>query len=167
LLKQWTDPSFVLVPEEAKFPDLDAYVAEHYPNGRPYHLGGPWDGKAELKLEEGLTGNRVLHGSGWGFGVDAERKVEAMEFRGDAIEKLFGAGDMSAEEFATSFAKAYRVPLKPTAEVADPDIAVLTGNILKTGWSFVNRDAGWAVAISDAKVLQIQSITPASRQAFD
>ncbi len=34
--------SYLLVPESEAFPDLDAYVAERYPDGRPYALGGPY-----------------------------------------------------------------------------------------------------------------------------
>jgi hypothetical protein len=99
--------------------------------------------------------------------ADGERRVEAIEFTARALDRLFGAGDMSAEEFAASFASAYGVPLEPTAQVVDPEIAALTGNFLKAGWACVNREAGWAVKLSEHKVLEIMSINPASRHSFD
>lgn len=119
------------------------------------------------EVEKALLWPHVFRGDGWGLKVGREGKLDAIELSAAAIGKLFGAGDMSAEEFAASFASAYGVPLEPTAEVVDPDIAMFTGEFLKTGWAFVDRDAGWAVNISDAKVLEIRAITQASKQSFD
>jgi hypothetical protein len=151
-----------LLPEAQRFPDLDAYIAERYPEGRPYHLGGPWDGKAELKLEGGR-----LAGEGWNLFVDDRRTVERIELWPQALSKLFGAGDMTAEEFAASFASAYGVPLEPTARVMGTDMAAITGDLLDTGWAYLDREAGWAVKLSEHKVLELRAVTPASKQSFD
>lgn len=145
-----------------RFPKMKEYLARLYPEGQPFSMGGPWNGEEPL--------NRIggeLRAADWTLQTDERGNVSQIRLASGAIEKLFGAGDMSAEEFAASFASAYGVPLEPTAEVVDPDIAVFTGNFLKTGWAFVNRDAGWAVNISDAKVLEIRAITQASKQSFD
>jgi hypothetical protein len=142
--------------------DLEEYVARRYPDGRPFHLGEPWDGEAPLELD-----GRILPGEGWRLFVDDERRVTTIELRSEALARLFGAGDMSAEEFAASFARAYGVPLEPTARVMGADMIAITGRLLDTGWVCMNRDAGWVVKLSDHKVLEIDTITPKSQQSFD
>jgi hypothetical protein len=148
--------------ESDRFPAMEEYLAQKYPEGPPYEMGGPWTGEEPLKL----SGNE-LRTRNWTLQADESGNVVQFRLASGAIAELFGAEDMGAEEFAASFASAYDVPLDPTAEVVDPDIAVFTGNFLKTGWAYVNRDAGWAVNISDAKVLEVRAITPASKQSFD
>ena len=47
------------------------------------------------------------------------------------------------------------------------EMAALTGDFLDTGWAYVNREAGWAVKLSEHKVLTIRTITPKGQQSFD
>jgi hypothetical protein len=125
--------------------------------GHGFEVGGKAD-----KLDD-----TRLAGEGWNLFLDGEQRVNRIELWPEALAKLFGTGDTTVDEFAASFASAYGVPLESTARVMGAEMAVITGNFLDTGWAFVNRDAGWAVKISEHRVLEIRAITPSAKQSFD
>ncbi len=163
-LERWGDPNELLVPESEAFPDLDAYIAEHYPDGRPYELGGPWDGKSELALESGET----LRGLGWAFSCDDARRVTQIRLETSAVNKLFNAGDMTGEEFAQVFVDAYGiVEMAFYANDVDPIVAQFTRSFFTTGWAYVDRENGWAVTISENKQLTVKKVTAAADTKFD
>lgn len=158
LLAAWGDPHGLLVPESETFLDVDAYVAKTYPNGRPYRLGGKWDGSEELRLDAD-----VLQGQGWTFVVDADRKVTAIKLWPDALDKLLGSDGLRGEEFARAFARAQGLPsMEVSTTINEPELAQLTGEFTRDSWLYVDHARGWLVAIGPDKTLALKRIPQSS-----
>lgn len=159
-----THGSSALLPKEERFEKLREFVASRYPDGPRYEHGGPWDGESDLVFDE--HGN--LTGPGWSIAPDEEGKVKIVVFATAANNALFNAADYSAEEFAASFADAYGLPgMEFYAKDVNSAIAEVSGEYFTTGWAYLDRDNGWAVNITERKVLTLMRVAPASEAAFD
>jgi hypothetical protein len=163
LVSRWEElglPPFL--EADQLFPEMETYLAQKYPGGPPYDMGGPWDGQSPLKLRGG-----ELQSALWTMHAGEDGTVDHIQLATGAVNWLFGAGDATGEEFAASFSSAYGVPLEFYADAVSPDLIAFAGTAFRTGWACVNRDGGWALSISEHKVLEIRAVTPAAKQSFD
>ncbi|MFP4501548.1 MAG: hypothetical protein ACLFTT_11160 [Candidatus Hydrogenedentota bacterium] len=172
-----------ILPEGAKLPRMSTYMQEKYPEGLPYKYGGPWRGEAPLQFEEHdkmisdilgkeTYGGKMLKRTGpgsWTMYTDGEGQVAAIFLYPNAVEALFNAADMSAEEFAQSFIDAYGIPeMQPEVDAFDTIRAQITGRLDRTGdWAYVDRAHGWALTIRDNKEIRLERITKADDVSFD
>ena len=174
---------WMLVPGGAREHKLSDYLAEKYTAGVPYKWGGPWDGTEPLRFEEheewlvklldtetygGELLRRADAGS-WTLFVDGNGNVAAIALSPGAVDALFNAGDMGAEEFAQSFMDAYGVPeMEPEVYEFDPIRAQITGRYNRsTGWTHTDRENGWDLNILDTKGLTLKRIATSQETAFD
>ena len=137
--------------------DLAAYVKETSAKITEEKLGRYGEQSREVILEKHYAGRDGIKGNGVQIFLQGG-KVAKLEFTSDAVNRLFGAGDLDGAEFAALFADAYQLPeLKPYAPKS------LGG---ERGWSRKSLD-GWHVQVTEGKQLTISVISKAAQRRFD
>ena len=111
----------------------------------------------EVILEKHYAARDGIKGNGFQIFTQGG-KVSKLEFKRDAVDRLFRCGDLDAAEFAALFAEAYNLPeLKATGPKS------LGGEKL---WSRKSLD-GWHIQVTESKELTISTIPKAAQRGFD
>lgn len=155
-----------LFSKDELFPPLKAYLAQKFPQGVPYRLGGPWTGTEPLQLKDGDV--RALRGGGWEMLLDEQDRVRQICLSGACTDALFASGDMGGAEFAQQFVNAYDVPgMQPASERTNELERYFTDRAIRVGWECVDRDNGWGLRIDEFKVVTLVTLTVKGQLKFD
>lgn len=136
---------------------------DRYPQGRPLHLGGLWEGKGPVYLSKkgrlsGTKGEMIVEVplSGryysWWMDTDANGQITFINFDRRTVHKLFKVTGMELEEFLEEFSKAYGIPEWYQKQE-------ITEFAINTEAAYVNRGEGWSIAVEYSSTLGVGGIT--------
>lgn len=136
---------------------------DKYPQGRPPHLGGLWEGKGPIYLSKGgkLRGAKgemivELPPSGkyysWSMDTDDNGQVTSIDFDSRTVFKLFKVSGMELEEFLEEFSKAYSIPEWSIKQEIDA-----LGHI-KMLAEYTDRETGWLITVTHSPSVRWYSL---------